>query len=623
MAEKIGTGKKRKITKLTYRMRKKLLFTFSMFLLLFVCVVGWLVFTVYVKGDTYKKRMLSQQTYVSNVIPYRRGSIMDRKGVILARSVAVYNLVLEPKTVLKREETYRRPTLEAINKFFGISLEELDKVMEEKPDSFYVLLKKDISYDEMTEFTDYVTEFNKEAEENRQPNKEKITGYWFEKYYKRQYPLGEVASDILGFTNSGDVGNWGIEEYYNDKLNGKNGRKYGYFNSTLELEETELEAKNGLNIVSTIDSDAQKMTEDIIKKYMKSEGAENLGVIIMNPNDGEIYVMASDKEYDLNEPRKLDKYYKSDEISKMTDNDKLEALNGIWRNYCISDMYEPGSTFKPFTVSACLDQGVVKENSNYSCDGFEEVAGETIRCVKREGHGIITLSESLEFSCNDVMMQISRKLGRKDFSRYQALFGLGSRTGIDLPGESVGLTYSEDKLNPVELATNSFGQGVSVTMLQMAAGFSSIVNGGTYYRPRIVKEMTNDAGLVIEKNEPVVMKKTVTGHTASFIREALYKTVEEGTAKKAKAAGYRVAGKTGTAQKIDKVEGVGNVRSDTNYVLSFIGCVPYDSPEAVIYVVVDEPHVAEQEKSSAATALAGEIISKVFPVIGIYPEKNE
>ena len=233
---------------------------------------------------------------------------------------------------------------------------------------------------------------------------------------------------------------------------------------------------------------------------------------------------------------------------------------------------------------------------------------------------MLSLSKSLEQSCNDVMMQIVRKLGRKDFARYQNLFGIGSRTGIDYPGETTGLAYNEEQLNPVELATSSFGQGVSVTMIQMAAGFSSIVNGGTYYKPHLVKELVNDAGVVVEKNEPVVMKKTVTKDTAEFIQKALYETVENGTGWRAKTAGYKLAGKTGTAQKLDNVNGK-MVRSETNYVLSFIGCAPYDNPQVVVYVVVDQPHIADQTATGIASALAHEVVEKVFKVLGVYPEK--
>ena len=612
-----NTRKKRGMT-----IKKKILMTAGIFAAAFVGIFVAVINVAHGKGDGYKKKYLAQQTYSSNPIIAKRGDILDRRGVALAKSVLVYNFVLEPKIILANEKDYKDPTIKFVSEYFGISADELKQIIEKNPDSMYQVIKKEISFDEKEKFVAAVNEFNKRdtKKEKEDTAKDMVMGYNFEGYYKRTYPLKTVASDVVGFTYSGDTAEWGIEGYYNSKLNGKNGVRYGYFNSNLELEETEIEAKNGLNIVTTIDSDAQKLTEDIIENYQKTEGAQNVGIIVMNPNNGEIYVMASNKGYDLNNPRDLTPYFKQSEIDAMNEDKKLEELSRIWKNYCTSDIYEPGSTFKPFTVAACLEKNVVKKNDTFYCDGFEDIMDRRIRCVKRDGHGMLSLSKSLEQSCNDVMMQIVRKLGRKDFARYQNLFGIGSRTGIDYPGETTGLAYNEEQLNPVELATSSFGQGVSVTMIQMAAGFSSIVNGGTYYKPHLVKELVNDAGVVVEKNEPVVMKKTVTKDTAEFIQKALYETVENGTGWRAKTAGYKLAGKTGTAQKLDNVNGK-MVRSETNYVLSFIGCAPYDNPQAVVYVVVDQPHIADQTATGIASALAHEVVEKVFKVLGVYPEK--
>ena len=629
MSERIkGSEGQRKVNrKKTYKKRgmtikKKIIMTGAIFAVAFVGISAAVINVAHGKGDGYKKKYLAQQTYSSNPIIAKRGDILDRRGVALAKSVLVYNFVLAPKIILSKEGDYKEPTVKLVSEYFGIPADEIKQIIESNPGSMYYVVKKEISYDDKEKFIAAANEFN-----NRDTGKDKedtvndmVAGYSFEGYYKRIYPLKNVASDVIGFTYSGDTAEWGIEGYYNSKLNGKNGVRYGYFNSNLELEETEVEAKNGLNIVTTIDSDAQRLTEDIIADYQKREGAKNVGIIVMNPNNGEIYVMASDKGYDLNNPRDLTPYFKQTEIDAMSDDKKLEELSGIWKNYCTSDIYEPGSTFKPFTVAACLEKNVIKKNDKFYCDGFENVMDRRIRCVKRDGHGVITLSESLEKSCNDVMMQIVRKLGKKDFARYQELFGIGSRTGIDFPGETTGLAYKEEQLNPVELATSSFGQGVSVTMIQMAAGFSSIINGGIYYKPHLVKELVNDTGVVVEKNEPVIMKKTVTKDTAEFIQKALYKTVEEGAGWRAKTPGYKLAGKTGTAQKLDNIDGK-MVRSETNYVLSFIGCAPYDNPQAVVYVVVDQPKIKDQTATGVASALAGEVVDKVFKVLGVYPEK--
>ena len=458
MSERIkgSEGQRRVNRKKTYKKRgmtikKKIIMTGAIFAVAFVGISAAVINVAHGKGDGYKKKYLAQQTYSSNPIIAKRGDILDRRGVALAKSVLVYNFVLAPKIILSKEGDYKEPTVKLVSEYFGIPADEIKQIIESNPGSMYYVVKKEISYDDKEKFIAAANEFN-----NRDTGKDKedtvndmVAGYSFEGYYKRIYPLKNVASDVIGFTYSGDTAEWGIEGYYNSKLNGKNGVRYGYFNSNLELEETEVEAKNGLNIVTTIDSDAQRLTEDIIADYQKREGAKNVGIIVMNPNNGEIYVMASDKGYDLNNPRDLTPYFKQTEIDAMSDDKKLEELSGIWKNYCTSDIYEPGSTFKPFTVAACLEKNVIKKNDKFYCDGFEDVMDRRIRCVKRDGHGVITLSESLEKSCNDVMMQIVRKLGKKDFARYQELFGIGSRTGIDFPGETTGLVYNEAQVLPI------------------------------------------------------------------------------------------------------------------------------------------------------------------------------
>ena len=609
------TGRKNVRKKSGMTVKGKIVLTSAFFAL---GLIGASLAVIYVargKGEGYKKKYLAQQTYSSNPIIAKRGDISDRRGVAFAKSVLVYNFVLEPKIILSKEDDYRAPTIKFASEYFGISQDELNKIIDDNPESMYQVIKKEVSYDEKEKFIAAVNEYNKRNTKNEKADtaNDIVVGYNFESYYKRTYPLKTVASDVIGFTYSGDMAEWGLEGYYNSKLNGKNGVRYGYFNSNMELEETEVEAKNGLNVVTTIDSDAQKMTEDIIADYQKTEGAENVGIILMNPNNGEIYVMASNKGYDLNNPRDLTGYFSQKEIDSMSDDKKLEELSNIWKNYCTSDIYEPGSTFKPFTVAACLEENVVKKKQEFY---------RKIRCAKRDGHGMINLSQSIEQSCNVTMMQIVRKLGRKDFARYQDIFGIGSRTGIDFPGETTGLVYNEAQLNPVELATSSFGQSVSVTMIQMAAGFSSLINGGTYYKPHLVKELVDDNGVVVEKKEPVVMKKTVTKDTSEFIQKALYETVEQGSGWRAKSEGYKMAGKTGTAQKLDNINGK-LVRSDTNYVISFIGCAPYDNPQVVVYVVVDQPKVKDQTANGIASALAKKVAENVFKVLGIYPEKTK
>ena len=597
---------KLEIKRFTSKMQASLLFVFCLVILIFFMLVIRMLYLTNEDGSRYEKRVLSQQTYVSNKIPYKRGEILDRNMTKLAISEKVYNLILDPVTILQKE-AYLEPTLNAVEACFGIDKESIHKILNEKSESQYVQMKdyKGLDYE-------LVENFNamKEKDSN-------IKGVWFEEEYKRKYPLNTVGSTVIGFTQKADhnIGNWGMEETYNNELSGTNGREYGYFNADLKLERTVKPAINGNNIISTIDANVQSAVEKKVAEYMKEPGANNVAVMLMNPKNGEIYAMVSNEAFDLNNPRDLKQFYTKKEIDSMSDEEMSAALSSIWRNYCISDAYEPGSTFKPFTVAAALDEGVVSDKSTFQCDGYAQIADKRISCNVRSGHGILSLRQSLMVSCNAALMQVGTKLGPEKFAEYTNLFGFGHKTGIDLPGEASGITYTADKLNPVELATCSFGQSNTVTMVQMAAGFSSLINGGNYYKPHIVKEIQNENGATVEKFNETLIKRTVSKETSDKIRDYLFDTVEEGTAAPAKVVGYEIGGKTGTAEKLP--------RDKTNYIVSFLGFAPVDDPEVVIYVVIDQPHVENQPHSTFATEFASEVMDKVLPFLGIYKDVNK
>lgn len=601
----------------TPKMQANLLLVFCVVLLIFIILAVRLWYISNENGEKYEKKVLSQQTYVSNAIPFKRGEITDRNGTKLAVSEKVYNLILDPVTILEKE-AYKEPTLAAVNQVFSIPMEELEKILVEKKDSRYVQMKeyKHLDYSMVEQFEKLKVK-DKNQKEDETDSTNNIHGVWFEEEYVRKYPLKNVGSSVIGFTqkNDGNVGNWGIEEYYNEELNGTNGREYGYFNADLELERNVKPAINGNTVVSTIDANVQAITEKHVEKFLKETGAKNIAVMITNPNNGEIYASVSNQTFDLNNPRDLSVLYTKQEQKKMTTEEKSAALSALWRNFCISDAFEPGSTFKPFTVAAALEEDKAKEKSTYVCDGAEVVVEgqRPVKCSNRQGHGTITLEESLMFSCNDALMAIGKKLGRKDFAAYTRLFGFGEKSGIDLPGESQGIIFQEEQLNPMELATSSFGQSQTVNMTQMVAAFSSLINGGKYYKPHIVKEIQNDAGAVVEKKEGILVKETVSKDTSDKLRRYLKETVEGGTAGLAGVEGYSIGGKTGTAEKAP--------RDKSNYIVSFLGFAPTDDPQMVIYVVIDEPDVPDQAHSSYATQLAHDILEEVLPFLGVYPSK--
>lgn len=593
------TGKKR-IKKFGIFMQTNLLFVFGAIIVLFLILIGRLLYLNYSVGDKYEKRVLSQQTYVSNAIAYKRGSILDRNQTVLAQSIRVYNLILDPKKLLSKEE-YQKPTLKALEKSFGIKAEEIEEILEKKPTSQYVVFQKSIEADKVKTF------------KKMQDKDKNIQGIWFEEDYKRVYPYNTLACDVVGFTTSGM--STGIESYYNDELTGEDGREYGYFDSDLNLQRTVKDAVNGNTIVTTLDAQIQSIVEKKVAEFNKSTGSNNTAVLVTNPQTAEIYAMTSGEQYDLNNPKDLTGFYTEKQLAKMDEQAKLDALNQIWRNFVVSDMFEPGSTYKPITVASALEEGVVKKSTKFYCPGYHMVAGVKIRCASRVGHGTVSLGESLMYSCNAALMQIGEKLGVKKFYKEQQNFMFGSKTGIDLPAETTGYLFNEEQLGPTELATSTFGQGFKCSMLQIAAANSSLVNGGNYIEPHILKEINSSTGALIESKEPVVIKKTVSEDTSELIRQYLLDTVNDGTATVAQIDGYAIGGKTGTAEKYPRGNG--------KYLVSFIGFAPMDNPQVMIYVVIDEPHVADQAHSTYATQLFHDIAEEIFPFLDIPKSKTK
>lgn len=612
---RVRVPRKRRRKRFTRGMTKTLFIFLVLVFLVFVAMVVRIYILNRDHGDSYKKQVLAQQSYTNTVLKYRRGAIKDRNETILAQSVRRYDLILEPKTLLADADV-RKETLAEVAKYFGADLSALDKLVEENPSSMYQGVEglKELTKDQVTGFQEMVKKREEENKKNNKNAKKMIQGVWFEETFKRVYPLSHIGCNIVGFTSSENEGTYGIEGSCNEQLNGRTGREYGYFDASMNFQRTVKKAVNGNSVVLTIDANVQRVTENLIKKYNQDVGAGNIAVMVMNPNNGEILAMASHNRYDLNNPRDLSLMYTQEEIDAMNEETVTQNLMSVWSNFCIAFAYEPGSTFKPFTVAAALDEGDAKDSDYYGCTGVMNVAGTEIHCSVRTGHGNLSLQQSLMESCNSAMMQIGAKLGRTKFSKYNKIFGFGQKTGIDLPGEAAGQIHAEDELNPVELATSSFGQTQAVTMVQMIAGFSSLVNGGNYYQPHIVKEIQNENGTVVESVAPVVVRKTVSENTSSLLRKYLLATVEEGTAQPAKVKGYSIGGKTGTAEK--------RPVTAKKYLVSFIGCVPAENPQAVVYVIIDEPNVEDQAHSTFATEFASKIMKKILPFLGIYPETN-
>ena len=624
MAGKRRGGKK--IAKFNKKMQKKLVVLFVIIALLLLGLIVRLMYIEHTSGKKYEKKVLSQQKYDSTVIPYQRGNITDCKGTILATSVDVYNVILDCK-VLNSDSADIDPTIDAlITCFPQLNETDLRNLITDKPKSQYNVLAKKLSYEEIQAFED-MQAAEKETSDKKSGDAEKkgkINGVWFEKEYQREYPYGSLASAVVGFTTSGNLGMNGVENSYNSVLNGTNGREYGYLNSDSNFEKTVIDAQNGNDVTLTIDANIQKIVEDKIAAFeeeyrdaaREGAGSKHVGVIVMNPQNAEVLAMANYPNYDSSNPRDLSAYYTQEEIDAMDDDTELDALNQLWSNFCITYTYEPGSTVKPFTVACGLDTGTLDPNRTFICDGYETISGHDIHCVNTNGHGLETVEDALKNSCNDALMQMSYDIGPENFSKYQQIFGFGTKTNIDLPGEARtdSLIYTEDQLSTINLATNSFGQNFNVTMIQVASAFCSIINGGNYYQPHVVKKITDENGNVIQEDNGTLLKKTVSSSTSELLKQYLYATVSDGTGKYAKVPGYSMGGKTGTAQKLPRGQG--------NYLVSFIGFAPVDNPQLLVYVVVDEPNAEEEFHSTFAQEIAKGIFEETLPYLNIYPDED-
>lgn len=616
-----GNRKKRRpVKKLDIKMRRKLMALFVVTVVSFVCLLSRITYINAVSGERYKKQVLSQaqQQYDSRVLPFKRGDILDRNGTVLASSSKVYNVIMDCK-VINSDEKYLGPTVQALVSLLGANEEEVRRILsaEDTKSSQYYVLEKGLDMDKKKAFEEYTdASLNTDLSEEEIEARSNIVGIWFEEEYKRAYPLGSLACDTIGFTLDDGNADWGLEGYYNSVLTGVDGRQYGYFSSDSTVEQNIIQPTDGKSIKTTVDVNIQRIVEKYIQAFMRAMGSEELGVIVMDPNNGEVLALGTRDFYDLNDPRDLTGRYTQQEIDQMSDEETVEALDQMWRNYCITDSYEPGSTTKPLVMAAAMEYGVIHKDMTFVCDGgwsYGEGEDEYIRC--NGVHGEQTLAQVIANSCNDAMMQIGAMMGGERFLEAQAMMNLGAKTGIDLPGEGAGVLHTRDSLGSVELATDSFGQGFMLTMVQEAAAISSIINGGYYYQPHLVSKILDSDGKVVKQVTPVLMRQTVSTDVSASMREQMRATVESGTGRYSKVQGYSSGGKTGTAEKFP--------RNEDRYLVSFVGFAPVEEPEVVVYVVIDEAHTENQENSKLSQYIAQGILSEVLPYLNVEPDESE
>lgn len=617
------TRRRKPRKKINHQMKGKLAGLFGAVLLALVCLLGRITYINATNGDKYKKQVLTQaqQKFENDVLPAKRGNIYDRNGNILATSNKVYNVILDCKTV-NSDPDYVEPTIRALKEILGIDEEKVRSLLSDSrtSQSQYQILLKQLSMDKKKEFEAYTTvEEDSPLSDTEKKERGNVKGVWFEEDYLRSYPFKSLACDTIGFTLARDVADVGIESYYNSTLMGADGRQYGYFSSQSDVEQTIIEPVDGKNIVTTLDVGIQQIVEKYVNGFKKKMGAKNIGVVVQDPNTGEILAMDAGDRYDLNDPRDLSSLYSEEEIKAMNDEETVTALNAMWNNFCVTDAFEPGSVVKPIVMAGALEKGSIAEGDNFVCDGGQAFGANNntfIKCaVYPDSHGTEDLMHVIANSCNDGMMQIAEKMGAEQFIKAQSLFNFGSRTGIDLPNEGSGIIHTMDTMGETELACSAFGQGYTCTMLQEINAMSSVINGGYYYQPHLVKEIQDSNGSTVKTVEPVLLKQTISSEISAAIRSYMEDSVIEGTSRHSKVQGYSSGGKTGTAEKFP--------RGNKKYLVSFITFAPVEEPQVIVYVVVDEPNAEEQADSKYPQYIAQGILSELLPYLNVEPDEAE
>ena len=560
---------------------------FALIFLMTGVLIGRLVYLMVFRSEYYVEQAKDLHERERD-IKAARGQILDRNGVVLAanRTVCtisvIHSQVTDPETVIR-----------VLTKELGMDEETVRKRVEKVSSIERVRTNVDKSVG------DAIRAYG-------------LAGVKVDEDYKRYYPYDTLASKVLGFTGGDNQGIIGLEVKYDDYLQGTNGKILTLTDARgVEIEnagESRLDPVDGNNLVISIDYNIQMYAEQVAAKVMEQKQADHVSILIMNPQNGEIYAMANVPEFNLNEPFVLN----YDAGTDMDAAKKQELLNQMWRNPCINDTYEPGSTFKIITASAALEQGVVTLNDNFFCPGYKIVEDRRIRCHKAGGHGAENFEQGLMNSCNPVFMELGMRLGADNFYHYFRQFGLLSKTNIDLPGEAATIMHSLDNIGQVELATMSFGQSFQITPVELATTVSSIINGGRRVTPHFGVKVQTPDGEDVEILQYDQVDGIVSEETSKTMRTLLEKVVSEGSGKNAKIEGYAIGGKTATSQTLP--------RSAHKYISSFLGFAPAEEPTVLCLVIINDPQGVYYGGTIAAP-VCKEVFENILPYLEI--EKTE
>lgn len=596
----------------------------AVWLVMTLCMVGLvggrLVYLMGVKSDFYQKKAAEQQLYDTEIAA-RRGEIYDCNGELLATSAQVWTVYVTPNS-------FKKITDEA----------KLNAVKSEIATNLSAIL--DLDYETVLGYINKNSSYVKVKQNVEKPEADKVREYIANSTYKvgeyigldesskRYYPNDSLASVVLGFVGTDNQGLSGLELQYDDTLTGIPGRVVSAKDATgnnMPLSyEIEVEATPGNSLITSIDSYVQNVCEKYLQQaIIDNKVTERGAVICMNVNTGDILAMAVKGDFDPNNPFTLSEADQAvvDALEGDEKTKKLSELRNMqWRNKTVSDTYEPGSVFKVVTAAMALEEGITSVGNHYNCNGYIVVAGRRYNCHKREGHGAETLTQAVMNSCNPVFITFGQQLGATTFSKYYDAFGLGKKTGIDLPGETTPVYHTVDKMGITELASSSFGQTFNITPIQMITAISAAVNGGYLVQPHIVNEIVDADKNTVKSVGTTVKRQVISTKTSETIRTLMEAVVESGGGKNAYVPGYRVGGKTGTSQKVSKILQTGETGL---YIASFCGVAPINDPEIALLVMLDEPHGDAYYGGTIAAPVGGQILSEILPYLGIEPQYSQ
>lgn len=591
-----------------------------MTLCVFGLVGGRLVYLMGVKSDFYQQKAAEQQLYDTE-LSARRGEIYDRNGELLATSAQVWTVYVTPNSFKSIDDEAK---LNAVKSEIATNLSAIlgmdyNTVIENlNKNSSYVRIKKNVEKPAADKIRQYIVD-----------SSYKVGQYiGLEESSKRYYPNDSLASVALGFVGSDNQGLSGLELRYEDMLTGIPGRVVAAKDATgndMPLSyEVEIAATPGNSLVTSLDSYIQSVCEKYLDQaIIDNKITERGAVICMNVNTGEILAMAVKGDYNPNNPFQLSE---SDQaiVDALEGDERTAMLNKLrntqWRNKIVSDTYEPGSVFKVVTAAMALEEGITGLGNHYNCNGYIVVAGRRYNCHKRTGHGAETFTQAVQNSCNPVFITFGQQLGTTTFSKYFEAFGLGEKTGIDLPGEALPSYHKLQNMGITELASSSFGQTFKVTPIQMVTAISAAVNGGYLVQPHIVNEIIDSNGNIVKSTDKTVKRQVISAETSNTIRTVMEAVVDGGGGKNAYVPGYRIGGKTGTSQKVSEMLESGETGL---YVASFCGVAPINDPEIALLVILDEPHGDAYYGGTIAAPVGGQILSEILPYIGIEPQYTE